>query len=58
MRRNRDRDDIRMMKCVVLAGITVGIAITEVKRVIVGVKNCAKKIKAKFESGIRDKHVD
>ena len=47
-----------MMKCVVLVGITAGIAVTEVKRVIVAVKNCAKKIKKKLKPGAKSKHVD
>ena len=58
MRRNEDRSDLRLMKCIVLVGITVGVAVTEVKQVILTAKDCAKKIKAKFKSGTKNKHVD
>lgn len=46
------------MKCIVLAGITVGVAVTEVKRVIVIAKDYTKKVKAKLKSAAKNKHVD
>jgi hypothetical protein len=55
---NRKTADMRMMKCIVLVGITAGIAVTEVKRVAIAVNRFAKKVKVKFKKNMRNKHVD
>lgn len=52
-KKDHKKPDLLLMKCIVLAGITAGIGITEIKHSIIFVKSNAKKIKEKIKKRIR-----
>ena len=56
--KNRKTADMRMMKCIVLLGITAGITVTEAKRIVIAVNRCVRKVKVKLRKNMRNKRVD